>query len=857
MLRKGVSVFFLVLFLLPIVQAPLPFIGLPPAPSLLILKDSDWNGEDMNLGVVSATDFNARVAGIDLLFVTRTHAIDVNVIDMNVLEDLNVLGSVGIVGQTFSFDFVNLHANPTNKFHAATKGYVDQAVAGADFDLFLFEIASTDVGGYQQLQQMASEGVKQSDIETVNTDNFLIQAFVTEQSDLNISTLSEGVYSLHVHASAVTAGKQDVRLFWRFFERDPGGTESQIGGNSEESTVLTSAETQYEIHLNVISEEVVDGNRFVVKVFANLDGAGGDPDTTIFYEEATSSRAEFKTVDLSQTSHDLLLNREWVDANHTFTRLGQDINIEMYGLKAFGDVNFNRLFSTFLQVDNIAGRRNRNNIVVDANIDMQAHNIGNVVSIINEGVGASFSIRPAGSSGFTFSSGTPATAFYPAIDNFYDLGVVSGMVLRFKNLWLSEDLNANNGIFKNDMNASHIGISSTSFLSDVSIKGDFIPTEDNDNSVGTETLRWGAVFAVDINAAGDADINGYTKTVDLNTQFVPYIGAKADIDLGTHNLTTTGEVLAGNGVVGNPSYSFASDATTGMYFVPGPSDILAFGVDGVRYMALVGNNTIVFDKPVVSAQNATWADITGTTINATTLDLGIHTITDGAMTGEWDFDTNDLTNIKNVKAEGLELHPSGASDMLLETTSTSGAIVLKRYNEGVAGSVYIGRRARGFEIVPDFLQLNDTILSFNIQVHDGAGGDNWSPNVGQFIYRASEDHNITSLGTKFSVKVTPNGTTGGAANMVIPINVDGDNGTRLGDTTNYCQFSLTGDQTFVGSAGFYPRLVRQNGEPANGGGPPQIDDEEQIIWIDTDDSDRVYLMYNDNTNTNIVKVELT
>lgn len=60
------------------------------------------------------------------------------------------------------------------------------------------------------------------------------------------------------------------------------------------------------------------------------------------------------------------------------------------------------------------------------------------------------------------------------------------------------------------------------------------------------------------------------------------------------------------------------------------------------------------------------------------------------------------------------------------------------------------------------------------------------------------------------------------------------------------------------SGRFYPkRVLRQDGEPANGTGSTQIDDEELLIWVDTNDSNRVYLMFNDDTNSNIVKVELT
>jgi hypothetical protein len=84
----------------------------------------------------------------------------------------------------------------------------------------------------------------------------------------------------------------------------------------------------------------------------------------------------------------------------------------------------------------------------------------------------------------------------------------------------------------------------------------------------------------------------------------------------------------------------------------------------------------------------------------------------------------------------------------------------------------------------------------------------------------------------------------------------GDDVVRLGDwDTNYSQFAKNGDQTFVGSAGFYPRRVSQNAEPANGTGADQIDVGELIIWRDADDN-QVWLMYQD-TDEGIVKVELT
>jgi len=80
--------------------------------------------------------------------------------------------------------------------------------------------------------------------------------------------------------------------------------------------------------------------------------------------------------------------------------------------------------------------------------------------------------------------------------------------------------------------------------------------------------------------------------------------------------------------------------------------------------------------------------------------------------------------------------------------------------------------------------------------------------------------------------------------------------TRLGDsTTNYTAISATGDITFVGSAGFYPRRITQSAEPANGTGTTQVDVGELLVWHDPDDS-KTYLVYQD-TNEGVHKVEMS
>lgn len=76
-----------------------------------------------------------------------------------------------------------------------------------------------------------------------------------------------------------------------------------------------------------------------------------------------------------------------------------------------------------------------------------------------------------------------------------------------------------------------------------------------------------------------------------------------------------------------------------------------------------------------------------------------------------------------------------------------------------------------------------------------------------------------------------------------------------GGTTDYLGVSATGDVTFAGAAGFYPRRVAQADIPAAGAGTTQIDEGEFMLWRDTDDG-KVYIVYRD-ADSGIVSVELT
>jgi hypothetical protein len=82
--------------------------------------------------------------------------------------------------------------------------------------------------------------------------------------------------------------------------------------------------------------------------------------------------------------------------------------------------------------------------------------------------------------------------------------------------------------------------------------------------------------------------------------------------------------------------------------------------------------------------------------------------------------------------------------------------------------------------------------------------------------------------------------------------------TEIGDVVggNVTRVNGNGDLHFTGLAGFYPRLVVRGTEPVAGTSNQQIDAGEMIMWVNTGDGDKHYLMYHRSNGNVISKAEL-
>ena len=79
-------------------------------------------------------------------------------------------------------------------------------------------------------------------------------------------------------------------------------------------------------------------------------------------------------------------------------------------------------------------------------------------------------------------------------------------------------------------------------------------------------------------------------------------------------------------------------------------------------------------------------------------------------------------------------------------------------------------------------------------------------------------------------------------------------GSRFGTATSYTQINLAGDMSFAGTAGFYPRVISQDAKPTSGEGASKLQNGEIAFWIDTNDSDRLYLCYSQASTVKCVEL---
>jgi len=179
--------------------------------------------------------------------------------------------------------------NPVSSSDAATKYYVDAAVAAATWNFFLTD-DSADIGSYYYMyDKETGNTLSELTSGTLSSGNDqLLWSFVTESGYPGIDFLSLGTYAGTFFLKKT--GNKTVNVYWKLYKRDTGGNETLIltSGLSDE---LADTRTQYLLSAYLNADSTISAtDRLVLKIYANVSGSGTDPTVTLTMENNYDSR---------------------------------------------------------------------------------------------------------------------------------------------------------------------------------------------------------------------------------------------------------------------------------------------------------------------------------------------------------------------------------------------------------------------------------------------------------------------------------------------------------------------------------------------------------------------------------------
>ncbi len=182
----------------------------------------------------------------------------------------------------YTFDNVVSGIYPTASAHFATKEYVDIAVAGIEFDMFLDDLDSTindpgtanDYYSLQTTETGSATTTRDAYAALGQGDDLEVVSYISGAA-LPFAELQIGVIDFHVHARKNGSGQKIATIFGKLYHRASGGTETLIA-TTEESAALGIVVSDYDLHGNIASVVSFSAtDRLVLKVRANVQAAGG------------------------------------------------------------------------------------------------------------------------------------------------------------------------------------------------------------------------------------------------------------------------------------------------------------------------------------------------------------------------------------------------------------------------------------------------------------------------------------------------------------------------------------------------------------------------------------------------------
>ena len=220
-------------------------------------RDSNLVGTTLGNGFLIDITCTSNCTG----FGTGTNTTDEDI--RNVTSDFLVAGA----GINLSRDDANDTLTITNT-----------AIGGvSNFYLYNNSVMNTTLNTNGELSTTVSYGV----------DDYLLKTW--ESPTVNITSTGEGIAQVHIHLSETVAGKGS-QVYAKWF-KNVSGVETLIA-TSGLSTVIGASSIAYEINKAVEIQPVNTSDTFIIRLYGNITGSGGNASITIYTEGTTFSRFE-------------------------------------------------------------------------------------------------------------------------------------------------------------------------------------------------------------------------------------------------------------------------------------------------------------------------------------------------------------------------------------------------------------------------------------------------------------------------------------------------------------------------------------------------------------------------------------